>query len=154
MHLLFNLEMSESGSISYHINEFNMTISQFSSIKIDFDEVIKALILLLSLLESWNIIVSVINTSHAYEKLKFDEIQDIFLMYESIHIKIIDDSYDNAFNIEGRGRSKQRGSNVRHVNRIQMSGENLTVKVMVFFFWNYNDNGYLRSIVQNKNKIK
>ena len=44
MRRLFNLQMSEGGSIANHINEFNMTVSQLSSVEINFDNEIKALI--------------------------------------------------------------------------------------------------------------
>ena len=44
--------MSEGGSVVDHINEFNIIVSQLSSVKINFKDEIKALILMSSLLES------------------------------------------------------------------------------------------------------
>ena len=41
--------MSENGSVSNHINEFNMIVSQLNSVDINFEEEIKALILMSSL---------------------------------------------------------------------------------------------------------
>ena len=38
--------MSESGSVSDHINEFNMIVSQLNSVDIDFEDEIKAFIFL------------------------------------------------------------------------------------------------------------
>ena len=40
MRRLFNLQMSEGGSVADHINEFN--ISQLSSVEVNFEDKIKA----------------------------------------------------------------------------------------------------------------
>ena len=45
MRRLFNLQMSETGSVSDNINEFNMIVSQLNSVDINFEDEIKALIL-------------------------------------------------------------------------------------------------------------
>ena len=74
MRRLFNLQMSESGSVADHINEFNMIVSQLSSVDINFEDEIKALILMSSLPESWDTVVARISSSRESEKLKFDEI--------------------------------------------------------------------------------
>ena len=52
MNRLFNLQMSENASFSDHINEFNMIMSQLNSVDINFEDEIKALILMSSLPES------------------------------------------------------------------------------------------------------
>ena len=52
MRRLFNLQMSETGFVSDHINEFNMIVSQLNSVDINFKDEIKALILMSSLPES------------------------------------------------------------------------------------------------------
>ena len=59
----FNLQMSETGSISDHINEFNMIVSQLNYVDINFKDEIKALILMSSLPESWDTIVAAIGSS-------------------------------------------------------------------------------------------
>ena len=38
---LFNMNMSEGGSIADHLNEFNTLTSQLSSIKVNFDDKVK-----------------------------------------------------------------------------------------------------------------
>ena len=63
MRKLFNLRMSEGGSVVDHINEFNMIVSQLSSVEINFEDEIKALILMSSLLESWDTVVATISSS-------------------------------------------------------------------------------------------
>ena len=49
---LFNMKMEEGGSIADYLNEFNTITSQLSSIGINFDEEIKAHLILCSFLES------------------------------------------------------------------------------------------------------
>ena len=46
MKILFNMNMSEGRSIIDHLNEFNMVTNQLSSIKVDFDDEVMALIIL------------------------------------------------------------------------------------------------------------
>ena len=49
MKKLFNLKMAENASVAQHLNEFNTITNQLSSIEIDLDEEICALIVLASL---------------------------------------------------------------------------------------------------------
>ena len=51
---LFNMKMTEGGSVADHLYEFNTITSQVSFLYINFDEEIRALLILCSLLESWN----------------------------------------------------------------------------------------------------
>ena len=76
---LFNLQMSEGGSVADHINEFNMIVSQLSLVEINFEDENKALILISSLPMSWDTVVAAINRSRESNKLKFDEIQNVVL---------------------------------------------------------------------------
>ena len=52
MKRLFNIKMTEGGSITDHLNEFNSITSQLSSVGVNFDEEIRALLILCSLPES------------------------------------------------------------------------------------------------------
>ena len=74
MRRLFNLQMSKGGSVVGHINEFNMIVSQLNSVKINFEDEIKTLILMSSLPESWDTVVAAISSFQESEKLKFDKI--------------------------------------------------------------------------------
>ena len=76
---LFTLQMSKNGSVSDHINEFNMIVSQLNCVDINFKNEIKALILMLSLPESCDTIVAAFSSSHGSWKLKFEEIRDVVL---------------------------------------------------------------------------
>ena len=80
MQRLFNLQMSEDESVADHINEFNMIVSQLSSVEINFEDEIKALILMSSLPESWDTVVAAISSSRGSNKLKFDEIFDVVVL--------------------------------------------------------------------------
>ena len=54
MKRLFNMNMSEDGSISYHLNEFNTVTNQLSYVKVEFDDEVRALLILCSFPERWN----------------------------------------------------------------------------------------------------
>ena len=62
MKKLFNLKMPENSIVAEHLNEFNTVTNQLESVGIDFDDEIRALVLLSSLPESWNgLVVAVSN---------------------------------------------------------------------------------------------
>ena len=75
MKKLFNLKMAENASIAQHLNEFNTITNQLSSVEIDFDDEICALIVLASLLNSWEAMRIVVSNSIGKEKLKYNDIQ-------------------------------------------------------------------------------
>ena len=52
MKKLFNLKMAGNASIAQHLNKFNTITNQLSSVEIDFDDKIRALIVLASLLKN------------------------------------------------------------------------------------------------------
>ena len=52
MQCLFNMNISEGGSVADYLNEFNTLTSQLSSIKVKFDDEVRALLILCSLPES------------------------------------------------------------------------------------------------------
>lgn len=52
MRRLFNLRMTEGASTAQHLNELNTVTTQLSSVGIEFDDEVRALILLSSLPES------------------------------------------------------------------------------------------------------
>ena len=57
---LFNMKMIEGRYIYDHLNDFNTVTSQLSSMGINFDEEIRALLILCSFPESWNGLVMVV----------------------------------------------------------------------------------------------
>ena len=54
MKRLFNMKMVEGGSVRNHLNEFNTITSQLSSLHVNFDEEIRALLIFCSFPKSWN----------------------------------------------------------------------------------------------------
>jgi hypothetical protein len=60
---LFYLKMIEGGSITDHLNEFNMITSQLTSVNVTFDGEMRALLILCSFLETWNRLVMVVSNS-------------------------------------------------------------------------------------------
>ena len=81
-----------------------MIVSQLNSVDINFEDEIKALILMSSLPESWDTVVAAISSSRGSEKLKFDEIRDVVLS-ECIRKREVGDSLGSALSIDRRGRS-------------------------------------------------
>ena len=49
---VFNMKMLEGGSVADHLNEFNTITSQLSSVKVNFDDEVRALLILCSLPEA------------------------------------------------------------------------------------------------------
>ena len=72
-----------------------LIVSQLSSVEINFEDEIKALILMSSLLELWDTVVTAISSSRGSDKLKFDEIRDVVLN-ESIRKREIGYSSSSA----------------------------------------------------------
>ena len=46
MKRLFNMKMSEGGSVANHLNEFNTLTSHLSSVKVKFDDEVMSLLIL------------------------------------------------------------------------------------------------------------
>ena len=74
MKKLFNLKMTENALVAKHLNEFNTITNQLSFVEIDFDDEIRALIVLASLLNSWEAMKMVVSNSIRKEKLKYNDI--------------------------------------------------------------------------------
>jgi hypothetical protein len=49
MKRLFNMNMSEGGFVADHLNEFNTVTNKLSSVKVDFDDEVRDLLILCSL---------------------------------------------------------------------------------------------------------
>jgi hypothetical protein len=83
MKQLFNMNMLEGGSIADHLNEFNTVTNKLSSLKVDFYDKVRALIILFSLLESSNgLVMDVSNYVSGSNTLKFDDVVGVILSEE------------------------------------------------------------------------
>ena len=74
MKKLFNLKMAENASIAQYLNEFNTITNQLSSIEIDFNNEINAMIILASLPNNWEAMRMTVSNSTGKKKLKYNDI--------------------------------------------------------------------------------
>ena len=72
MKKLFNLKKAKGTPIVQHLNEFNMITNQLSSVEIEFDDEICALIVLASLPNSWEAMRMAMSNSAGKCKLKYN----------------------------------------------------------------------------------
>jgi hypothetical protein len=83
MKRLFNMKMLKGGSVVDHLNDFNTVTNQLSSIKVDFDDEVRALLILCSLPETWNgLVMAVSNSVSGSNTLKFDDVVGVILSEE------------------------------------------------------------------------
>ena len=112
MKKLFNLKMAENASVAQHLNEFNTITNQLSSVEIDFDDEICALIILASLPNSWEAMRIVVSNSTRKQKLKYNNIRDLILAKEICRRGASEISRSSsALNLATRGRGNDRNSN-------------------------------------------
>ena len=115
MKRLFNMKMEEGGSVANHLNEFNTVTSQLSSMGINFDEEIKALLILCSLPESWNGLVMVVsNYVSGSSTLKYDDVIGVILSEETCRKTSVGSTSGSVLNAQSRGRTTERGSNSKN----------------------------------------
>ena len=95
-----------------------------SSVEIDFDYDIHALIVLASLPNSWEIMRMVVSNSTGKEKLKYNDIRDLVLAEEIRRRDASDTSGSGStLNLETRGRGNDRNSN-RDKSKSRYSNQN------------------------------
>lgn len=112
MKKLFNLKMAEGTPVAQHLNEFNTIVNQLSSVEIDFDDEIRALIVLASLPNSWEAMRMAVSNSAGKNKLKYEDIRDLILSEEVRRRDAGETSGSgSALNLETRGRAQDRNSN-------------------------------------------
>ncbi|KAL2254166.1 UNVERIFIED_CONTAM: Retrovirus-related Pol polyprotein from transposon TNT 1-94 [Sesamum indicum] len=150
MKKLFRLQMEERKSVADHLNDFNQLTTQLASVDIVFDDEVKALILLSSLPDSWDVVVTSVSTSSGKEKMKFDNIRDMMLNEETRR-KQTGGSSGSALHTESRGRPDTRGK-YRGRSRSRSRGKNKGKKEMVC--WNCEKPGHMKSECRAPKKEK
>ncbi|KAE8661680.1 hypothetical protein F3Y22_tig00113725pilonHSYRG01810 [Hibiscus syriacus] len=98
-------------SVAQHLNELNTITTQLTSVETEFDDEIRALILLSSLPDSWNATVTTVSSSSGNSKLKFDDVQDLVLSEEIRQRESGEASSSSALHTESRGRTSKRNLN-------------------------------------------
>jgi|UniRef100_A0A2N9I523 hypothetical protein len=112
MKKLFNLKMAEGIAVAQHLNEFNTITNQLSSVEIEFDDEIRALIVLASLPNSWEAMRIAVSNSAGKGKLKYNDIRDLILGEEVSRRDAGETSSSGyALNLETRGRGKDKNYN-------------------------------------------
>jgi hypothetical protein len=142
MKRLFNMKMSEGGSVADHLNEFNMVTNQLSSVKVDFDDEVRALLILCSLPKSWNgLVMAISNSIYGSHTLKFGDVVGVILS-EEMRWKSTCETSGNALNMENRGRQKDRGKGSgNHENSRQGRSKSRLGKIEC---WNCGKKGHLK----------
>lgn len=110
MRRLFTLRMTEGASVAQHINELNIVTTQLSSVGIEFDDEVRALILLSSLPDSWSATVTAVSSSSGSKKMKFDDVRDLVLSEEIRRRELGESSSSSVLHTESRGRNSTRGN--------------------------------------------
>lgn len=119
MKRLFNMKMSEGGSIVDHLNEFNTFTIQLSSIGVTFDDEVRAPLFLCSLPESWNgLVMDISNSVSGPSTLKFDDVVGAILSDE-MQQKSFDETSGNALTIEIRGTKMERGKSLGYRSKLK-----------------------------------
>ena len=77
MKKLFNLKIVEGTLVAQYLNEFNTISNHLSYVEIDFDDEIRALIVLASLPNSWEAMRMAVSNLAGKSKLKYDDILDL-----------------------------------------------------------------------------
>ena len=103
MKILFNMKMSKGGSVADHLNDFNTVTNQLSSVKVDFDDEVRDLLILCSLPESWNgLVMAVSNSVSSSNTSNFGDVVGVILS-EYMRRKSTGETSGNVLNMENRG---------------------------------------------------
>ena len=117
MKKLFNLKKAESTPVAQHLNEFNTITNQLSTVGIEFDDEVRALILLASLPNSYEAMRMAMSNSAGKSKLKYDDIRNLILS-EKVRKRDanIDNAQDQSFVTENKSKGRSRGPNDQKFN--------------------------------------
>ena len=104
-----NLKLKEGKSIAEHLSEFQDLVNQMVTMKLIIDDKLQALLLLSSLLDSWETLVVSLSNSASNGALQLAMVKDSLLNEETRRNDMGKD-IAQALIIENRGRSKSRSS--------------------------------------------
>eukprot|EP00253_Pinus_taeda_P006358 PITA_06358 len=102
--------------LSRKIKKLTIT-SQLSSVGVNFDDEVRALLFLCSLLESWHgLVMAISNSVSISSTLKFDDVVGAILS-EEMRRKSSGETSGNALTVETRGRKMERGKSSGYHNK-------------------------------------
>ena len=114
---LFDLKKAEGTLVAQNLNEFNTITNQLSTMGIEFDDEVRALILLVSLPNSWEAMKMTVSNSAGKSKLKYDDIRDLIISEEVRRRDAnIDNAQDQVFVTENKSRDRSRRPNDQKFN--------------------------------------
>lgn len=102
--------MAESGTIVEHLKEFNTVTSQLTLVGINYDDDVRALLILSSLPNSWDGLVMALSNSLSSRTLKFVNVVRLIIS-EEVHKKKLGEasSSGRTLNMKCRRRVVERG---------------------------------------------
>ncbi|KAK3029540.1 hypothetical protein RJ639_038499 [Escallonia herrerae] len=148
MKKLFNMRMSENGSVVDHLNDFNSVTNQLESVGINCDDKIRASLFLCSLSDSWNNLVTTMNNSTISGTLTFNGVVSS-VMIDEIWRKTIGNgiSSSTALSMESRGRqnNKQNNRGISPIRGRSRSRSKSKSKGKTIVCWNCNKEGHKKN---------
>ncbi|VFQ69269.1 unnamed protein product [Cuscuta campestris] len=142
-----NTRMKEGTSVTEHINKLNSILARLLSVGIKFDDEVQALLLLLSLPDSWSGMVTAVTGSVGPDGFIFDQIRDLVLG-EDVKRKSSGESSSELLHV-GRGRRNSRGSGSRNRQRSQSKTRNSSGVTC----WKCKEVGHFRNQCPNDKKV-
>ena len=111
-----NLKLKEGKSIAEHLSEFQDLVNQMVTMKLIIDDELQALLLLSSLLDSWETLVVSLSNSALNGVLQLAMVKNS-LLNEETRRKDMGKDITQALVTKNRGRSKSRSSKGRGKSR-------------------------------------
>ena len=112
---LFNMKMIEGGSVIDHLNEFDIITSESSFVNANFDEEVRALLILCSLPKSWNgLLMDVSNSIYGSNSLKYDDLIGVILSEKTCRKTSGGSTLGSTLNAQSRGKMTKRGNNSKN----------------------------------------
>lgn len=94
------MKMAEVKIVAEHLNKFNTVTSQLTSVGINFDSEVRALLILSSLLDSWDGLVMAVSNSSGSSSMKYDDVVSVILSEEFHRKSTSGETLGNALNME------------------------------------------------------
>ncbi|MCO5610147.1 hypothetical protein L7F22_064382 [Adiantum nelumboides] len=103
---LIDSRMKESTPMSNHLNEFHTIVSQLQSQGVEFDDFLRAMFLLVTFPDPWDIFRTTVSNSATPDGLKCANVESSLLM-EEVNCKNVEDTKSSsAMNVRGRSPFK------------------------------------------------